>query len=151
MGDHQHWKEQFTGPRRNHPNKNRRDYRRQVVCHLFKAPPPRQVEIKEPKEETDSVAATAGSDAGSIGGVGSVFSRPSSALSQQSAHTSGSVSSRTFSESSRHSSTLTFQERNWYNRDNWELGGLRLKTEIKEEQEGEEDGPTPAKRSRRIH
>jgi len=142
--DHQSWKEQFTGPMRNTRKKNPREYKRQEVSHLFKAPPPRPVEIKEPKDETDSVVAMAGSSAGSISGVGSVFSRPSSAMSLSS-HTSGSrsVSSRTCSESNRYMET--FQERNWYNRQNWELGGLRLKTEVKAEQE---DGPSPAKRTK---
>lgn len=36
-----------------------------------------------------------------------------------------------------------FQERTWYTPEAWEHGGLRLKEEVKDE---DEDGSTPAKR-----
>lgn len=134
--DHADWKSQFTGRKQPPQNKKKmnRNGEKEEVSHLFKAPPPRPPIVpKEVKEEDESVAATAGSSCGgSVSGVGSAFSRPGSRMSMSS-HSSG------FSRTSSH------QTRNWYTREVWGLGGLRIKPEVKSELE-DEDGPSPPKR-----
>ena len=113
------WRENFTSAPIAPKNMNHK----RTVDHVFRVPPPRPFKTKREMEDCDdarsSASATAGSSgASSISGVSS-FSRPESRLSvKSSASDTGLISKRI---------------RTWYNQDNWAIGGLRIKTEVKTE------------------
>jgi len=115
------WREQFTNVPRH--RKKTLNYTR-PVNHVFKIPPSKEVKTKTEREfdlNVDDVSfiATGGSSCGSsLSGVTN-WSRPSSRLSIKSSASSNDCKSKV--------------QRTWYNQDNWGLGGLRIKTEIKTE------------------
>lgn len=116
--DVQMWREQFTD--RERPRRNPDKYSRKVQ-HAFRAPPNRHFKTKEELDEISSVATAGSSYAGSLSGVSSKWSRPTSRISNFSSTSNGSSFSLR--------GTQKKLKRTWYSQDS----GLRIKTEIKSE------------------
>jgi len=119
------WRQQFTNkPKRPRVRGQERNFSRDVK-HQFRAPPVRLIKTKTELDCSSSVATAGdtGSSLGSLSEGGSHMSRPVSRLS----HTSSCLSSKS--------------SRDWYNPNYWRHGGLRIKPEIKSEDEGEWEPP----------
>jgi len=120
------WRSQFTS--RPRPNRNHREQRpdfRQVK-HLFKAPPIRHFKTKSEMDDSSSIATLGDSSRSNMSDVSSTMSRPLSRAS----NASSQMSSKS--------------RRDWYNPNNWQHGGLRIKREIKTEVDYDgSDGSAP--------
>jgi len=124
--DKLHWRSQFTA--RPRPNRNQRGQRpdfRQVK-HLFKAPPIRHFKTKSEMDDSSSIATLGDSSRSNMSDVSSTMSRPWSRAS----NASSQMSSKS--------------RRDWYNPNNWQHGGLRIKNEIKTELDDSASVKTPS-------